>query len=206
MDQDIVDVLNARWLEMRDDAGTGGVRFSTGLLTGLLAAGAITEIERDGWAARFSSCPGHQGGSRVWCGFCGDLCSVCDCLKHECRCPKDIDECTAGEGPQSQGAPPIYETPPYSDDGGECPKCGFSTCCCERLQVEQQLSCLEETGREYFDGNDPMPYNRQTCIVKGNGIRVFNGNRPGGPKKPYWITPGVEVDDLLFEGTEWRPA
>src|SRR6185437_7977223 len=92
MDQDIDDVLNARWLEMRDDAGVGGVRFSLGLLTGLLAAGAITEIERDGWAARFNSCPGHQGGSRVWCGFCGDLCSVCDCLRHECSCPKDIDE------------------------------------------------------------------------------------------------------------------
>jgi len=89
MTEAVSDKLHKRWLEMRDDCGPSGMRFSEGVLIGLLMTGAITSIEEEGWRARFERCPGHQGGSRVWCGYCGDVCAVCDTVKADCKCSSE---------------------------------------------------------------------------------------------------------------------
>lgn len=69
-------LLHERWKEMLDDAGLQGQGHTAGLLRGLLFTGAITADDAELWQTRFKRCPGHVGG-RVWCAYCGDICSMC---------------------------------------------------------------------------------------------------------------------------------
>lgn len=55
-----------------DSLFTSRRSYAIGYVDALLAAGLLSEIEREAWTGRFSRCPGHDADSgQVWCSYCG---------------------------------------------------------------------------------------------------------------------------------------
>jgi len=94
--------LDGVWRGMRDGYKGQDVDRIHGALMVLQYLGALSPVERDGWAARLRTCPGHDDeGGRAWCAFCGNLCTDCHMSKAVCFTKKTsgnergCDDCCA---------------------------------------------------------------------------------------------------------------
>ena len=50
-----------------------GRAYAHGAADALLSAGLLSKNEHRLWGLALERCPGHRGGGRVWCAYCGDL-------------------------------------------------------------------------------------------------------------------------------------
>lgn len=68
------DFLDKVWREMRNDGRPFILAGAIGAVEALLQVGMLSQVEADGWLARFERCPGHDDeGGRVWCAYCGRI-------------------------------------------------------------------------------------------------------------------------------------
>lgn len=67
------ETLRAHWRDLCDAATPDRMAYMRGAIGMALALGAISETEYKVWHSAIESCPGHDGGGRQWCAYCGDL-------------------------------------------------------------------------------------------------------------------------------------
>lgn len=68
----IEDIAHA--LEMVNNANAEATSRARHFAQAMRALGAISDVDLEGWFARFARCPGHDHDPcRVWCAYCGDI-------------------------------------------------------------------------------------------------------------------------------------
>lgn len=61
------------WRSLRDDASPTALASACALTWFAYDAGIVDSEQRELWARRFQTCPGHDDeGGRTWCAYCGE--------------------------------------------------------------------------------------------------------------------------------------
>ena len=69
-DDRVTDVLTAWWRDFRDDSSRDAILMARGAVEMCRRLGLVTDLESEGWLARFARCPGHDDeGGRSWCAY-----------------------------------------------------------------------------------------------------------------------------------------
>ena len=65
--------LQLHWFGLCDSSSPKDKAFVLGMIYMAEETNIFNKEKAELWERRIATCPGHEGGGRVWCAYCGDI-------------------------------------------------------------------------------------------------------------------------------------